>query len=98
MAKLTMNRQNRLTPADKTVIIGCVISFILIPIIGPFIYLFIADLFARSERKLRILSALDAETSKSKELSAKLENTLTTIKHLKQKIASYENRASAHEQ
>ncbi len=87
-----MNRQSKLTPSDKADIIACIIAFILIPIIGPFIYLFITDHFACTERKLKLLSALDTETQKCKELSAKLENTLTTIKHLKQKIAAYENR------
>lgn len=92
-----MNSKSKLTPTDKSDIITCIIAFILIPIIGPFIYLFIADCFACSERKLTLLRALDAETQKVRELSAKLENTLTTIKHLKQKIAAYENRTSGDE-
>ena len=86
-----MRTKHKLTPTDKSDIIACIIAFILIPIIGPFIYIFIADSFACTERKLKLLSALDNETQKSKELSAKLENTLTTIKHLKQKFAAYEN-------
>ncbi|MBR3903396.1 MAG: hypothetical protein IKJ29_07055 [Akkermansia sp.] len=88
-----MNRKSKLTPADKSDIIACIIAFILIPIIGPFIYLFIADCSASSERKLALLQSLDAETQKARELSAKLENTLTTIKHIKQKIAVYENQS-----
>lgn len=87
-----MNRKSKLTPADKSDIIACIIAFILIPVIGPFIYLFIADCFASHERKLTLLRNLDEETSKSEELSAKLQNALIAIKHLEQKIAAYKNR------
>lgn len=92
-----MRTKHKRTPADKSDLLACIIAFILIPIIGPFIYLFIADRHASHERKFRLLSALDNETQKSKELSAKLEHTLTTIKHLKQKIAAHENQESGDE-
>lgn len=89
-----MRTKHNISAQDKADIIACIIAFILIPVIGPFIYLFIAERFAASERKLRLLSALDKEIQKSTELSKKLENTLTTIKTLKNRIASYENRTT----
>ena len=87
-----MNRQNNLTSGDKSDIIACIIAFILIPVIGPFIYLYIMELFDSHERKLKLLLAIDKESEKSNELSLKLANTLSTIEHLKNKIKSYDNR------
>ncbi len=89
-----MNRQNNLTSGDKSDIIACIIAFILIPVIGPFIYLYIMELFDSHERKLKLLLAIDKESEKSNELSKKLESALTSIKYLKQKIAAYETRVS----
>lgn len=87
-----MNRHNNLTSGDKSDIIACIIAFILIPVIGPFIYLYIMELFGSHERKLKLLHAIDKESEKSNELSLKLANTLSTIEHLKNKIKSYDNR------
>lgn len=76
----------------RDVIIGCVVSFILMPVVGPFLYWFIRSVNELHTRQLALLHRLRDKVQENNELASQLADTMTSISVIKEEIAAYENR------
>lgn len=82
-----MKLSNRET---RDILIGCVVSFLIVPVLGPFMYWFIRRANEIHRRQLALLHQLSDRIRENNELASQLAQTMTSIKIIRDDISAHE--------